>query len=163
MTGDHRYAISSVVGDYLKKKSLSTKMIYMPNIIMRDMMDDYDVSMSYEKAWRLREKALKMVRENPEKSYQELPRYLFWLKTMNPGSLAELETTNEDYFKYLFISLEVSIKGWEHCKPVIIVNGTFLRNSFGKTLLNACTKDANESIFPLAFGVADSENNASWI
>ncbi|PON63477.1 LOW QUALITY PROTEIN: hypothetical protein PanWU01x14_131410 [Parasponia andersonii] len=109
MTGDHREASSSVVGDCLKKKSFSTKMIYTPNVITRDMMDDYSVSMSYEKA-RSREKAFEMVKKNPKKSFQELPIYLFWLKTMNLGSLAELETTNEGYFKYLFISVEVSIK-----------------------------------------------------
>jgi len=55
-----------------------------------------------------------------------------------------------------------SISGWKYCKPLIAIDGTFLKNKYRGVLLMAVTKDANNQIFPLAFGVADSENNESY-
>ena len=55
-----------------------------------------------------------------------------------------------------------SIKGWRHCRPVISVDATFLTSHFRGVLFIASTKDADNHIFPLGFGVGDSENNSSW-
>ncbi|XP_062103307.1 uncharacterized protein LOC133814353 [Humulus lupulus] len=62
----------------------------------------------------------------------------------------------------LVISLNASIKGWNYCVPVVIVDGTFLKSTYGGTLLVAATQDAEGRIFPLAFCVVDSENDDSW-
>ena len=45
---------------------------------------------------------------------------------------------------------------------VIIVDGTFLKSKFRGTLISATTQDASGKIFPLAFAIVDSENDASW-
>ncbi|XP_062089445.1 uncharacterized protein LOC133795978 [Humulus lupulus] len=62
----------------------------------------------------------------------------------------------------LVISLNASMKGWPHCIPVVIVDETFLKSTYGGTLLVAATQDAKGKIFPLAFCVVDSENDDSW-
>lgn len=62
----------------------------------------------------------------------------------------------------MFIALGASIKGWQHCRPVIIVDGTFLECKRGGSLLCACAKDTENQIFLQAFGIGDSENNDSW-
>ncbi|XVE81484.1 hypothetical protein DITRI_Ditri15bG0068100 [Diplodiscus trichospermus] len=59
------------------------------------------------------------------------------------------------------MALDASIKGWKYCRPIMVVDGTFLKSSYGGTMLKACTQDANSKIFPLAFSVVDSEN-VSW-
>ncbi|KAK6115155.1 hypothetical protein DH2020_007424 [Rehmannia glutinosa] len=69
----------------------------------------------------------------------------------------------DDTFLFLFMAITASIKGWRHCRPVIVVDGTFLKASYGGTLLSACTQDGIGSIFPLAFSVVDSENDGSWV
>ncbi|CAA0816824.1 Unknown protein, partial [Striga hermonthica] len=51
---------------------------------------------------------------------------------------------------------------WNNCRPVIIVDGTFLKATYGGTLITACTQDAAGHILPLAFGVVDSENNNAY-
>ncbi|KAA0047452.1 protein FAR1-RELATED SEQUENCE 3-like [Cucumis melo var. makuwa] len=60
------------------------------------------------------------------------------------------------------MALSTSISGWQHCRPVISINGTSLMNKYGGTLLSASTPDANDQIFPLAFCIVDSENDSSW-
>ncbi|XP_022889041.1 uncharacterized protein LOC111404470 [Olea europaea var. sylvestris] len=56
-----------------------------------------------------------------------------------------------------------SIRGWEHCRPVIVVDGTYLNGKYGGTLFTACTQDANNSIFVLTFGIGDNEDDKFWI
>lgn len=68
-----------------------------------------------------------------------------------------------DISKYLFISLVVFITGWKYYKSVFVISATFLTGRYGGSLLTACTQDANNVIYILAFGVGDSENNDSWI
>src|ERR1051325_8387759 len=55
-----------------------------------------------------------------------------------------------------------SIDGWRYCRPNIAVDGTFLKSKYCGTLLSASTLDGNNQIFPLAFGIVDSENDISW-
>nr|XP_009765266.1 PREDICTED: uncharacterized protein LOC104216834 [Nicotiana sylvestris] len=65
-------------------------------------------------------------------------------------------------FVYMFFMYGASISGWKYCRPLIAVDGTFLKNKYRGVLLVAVTKDANNQIFSIAFGVADSENNESY-
>ena len=103
-----------------------------------------------------------MVRGKADESYQLLPSIIHRIKVTNLGSTAELDTDESNRFKHMFIALAASIQGWKHCRHVIVVDGTFLKAAHGGTLLTACTKDGNDNIFPLAFGITDSENNNSW-
>ena len=84
------------------------------------------------------------------------------LQSCNLGSIIVLETDEKDRSLYFFMSLTVFIKGWRHCRPVIIVYGIFMKVNYHGTFLSACAVNANQKIFPLAFGVGDQENNASW-
>ncbi|KAM6554058.1 hypothetical protein CsatB_014820 [Cannabis sativa] len=160
--GDHKQANCNMIAEMIKKKFLSIKRNHRPNDIMIDMIDDFGVSMSYQKAWRAREKALELARGRQDESYQQLPKYLHMLKVENPGTIAQLETDKKDRFKYLYLAFANSIEGWKHCRPVIVTDGTFLKTSFGGTLFTASTMDANNNIFILAFGIGDSENDCSW-
>ena len=47
-------------------------------------------------------------------------------------------------------------------RPVIIIDGTFLKAKYLGTLFVAACKDGNNQIYPLCFRIGDSENDASW-
>nr|XP_016458957.1 PREDICTED: uncharacterized protein LOC107782581 [Nicotiana tabacum] len=53
-------------------------------------------------------------------------------------------------------------EGLQCCKPVVVVDGTFLKSAYRGTLLIASTQDPAGNILPLAYAIVDSENNASW-
>ena len=126
------------------------------------MKHKYGVRMNYMKAWRSKEHAQEELRGKANESYRLLPGFLHMLQKTNPGTIVHMQTEDDKSFKYLFVALDASIKGWKKCKPIIVVDGTFLKSTYGGTLLSACTQDANGHIFPLAFSVVDSENNNSW-
>nr|XP_016506536.1 PREDICTED: uncharacterized protein LOC107824299 [Nicotiana tabacum] len=65
-------------------------------------------------------------------------------------------------FLYMFYAYGSSIAGWNHCRPVIAVDATFLKSNYHGVLMISVSKDANNQIFPLAFGIAESENNNSY-
>ena len=78
------------------------------------------------------------------------------------ASFTAYEIDPNGHFKYCFMAITSSIEGWRYCRPNIAVDGTFLKCKYGGTLLTAATMDGNSKIFPLAFSIVDSENDASW-
>ncbi|KAL4321927.1 hypothetical protein AHAS_Ahas14G0159400 [Arachis hypogaea] len=48
------------------------------------------------------------------------------------------------------------------CKPLIGLDGTFLRRYYGGQLFTAIGQDANNYIHPIAYAIVESENKARW-
>ena len=62
-----------------------------------------------------------------------------------------------------FMSIGASLVGFHtSIRPVIAIDGTFLKAKYLGTLFIAECKDGNNQIYPLAFGIGDLENDASW-
>ncbi|XP_019256379.1 PREDICTED: uncharacterized protein LOC109234773 [Nicotiana attenuata] len=157
-----RQATSDLVGSLIMNKLDDPKLEYTPAEIQRDLKRDYGVDLNYMKAWRSREKAFEMLRGKPSDSYNKLPRFLNMLMHTNPGSVTRLERSDDGCFLYVYVALFSSIKGWEYCMPNVVVDGSFLKSTYRGTLLTTCTQDAAGKIFPLAYAVVNSENDASW-
>ena len=83
------------------------------------------------------------------------------LMETNPGSVANLKVTDGNKFQYLFIAFAASIRGFSYCWPVISIDATHLKGKYMGVLFTTVCHDANQQIFPLAFGVGDFENDAS--
>ncbi|XP_062103852.1 uncharacterized protein LOC133814968 [Humulus lupulus] len=65
------------------------------------------------------------------------------LQKTNPGTIVDIEKGEDDSLLFLCMALNASLRGWAKCKPIIVVDGTFLKSAYGGTLLS------------------DSENNKS--
>lgn len=85
------------------------------------------------------------------------------LREPNASTVMNLETGNENRFLYLFIAFDASIKGYSYSRPVVSINATQMNGQYRGELFTAICHDANQKIFPLAFGIGDFENDASWI
>ncbi|KAA0047473.1 MuDRA-like transposase [Cucumis melo var. makuwa] len=131
-----KQAKSWVVGELIKSKFKGAGRLYKPRDIIEDMRQDYGINMSYEKAQRGRENAYERVRGSPEESYNLLRKYGEALKFTNPG-----------FFNCI--------------RPVIVMDGTFLKNKYRGQLIVAVCLDGNNQIYPLAFGVVDRETDDS--
>ncbi|XP_075106780.1 uncharacterized protein LOC142179803 [Nicotiana tabacum] len=153
---------ATVVGSMVIPKYVDPKTIYTPKDIQTDILSQHNVNLTYMQAWRTKEKALEFLRGHPADSYNRLPSYLYILEKTYLVSVVKLQMTDDDCFLYAFISLSTSIKGWEYCRPVVVVDGTFLKSAYRGIMLTTSTMDATCSILPLAYTVVDSENDASW-
>ncbi|XP_070013232.1 uncharacterized protein [Nicotiana sylvestris] len=151
-----------VIGSMVIRKYCDPKSVYTPKDIQTDMLSEHRVNLSYMQLWRVKEKALQFLRGNPADSYTKLPKYFYILEETYPGSVVKLKKTADECFLYTFVALCTSISGWQHCRPVIVVDGTFLKSAYRGIMLTASTMDAAGTILPLAYAVVDSENDESW-
>ncbi|KAL2505597.1 Uncharacterized protein Adt_21218 [Abeliophyllum distichum] len=108
---DHRQSTSTLVGDCIKHKYTAAKTIYTPGDIINDMARTYGLTLSYGKAWRVREHALETIMGNLEESYGKVPMYLHMLQEKNSGTITRIKTNAEDQFVYMFMALGASIQG----------------------------------------------------
>ncbi|KAL0915143.1 hypothetical protein M5K25_015542 [Dendrobium thyrsiflorum] len=80
-----------------------------------------------------------------------------------PGTVYKIQSSSTQRFQRLFWAFGPSINGWKYCRPILSLDGTFLLGKYRGTLLIAVGLDANNGLFPLAFGIVESECNESWI
>ncbi|XP_023641958.1 uncharacterized protein LOC111831561 [Capsella rubella] len=133
-----------------------------PKIIMELVKTKLGLSVSYSTALRGKVKAVSDLRGTAEESYKMLPCYLHMLEKVNQGTRTYLHLDENKKFMYLFIALGVSIEGFQVMRKVISIDATFLKNIYGGVLVFASAQDPNRHHYPLAFGVLDGENDASW-
>ncbi|XP_070020845.1 uncharacterized protein [Nicotiana sylvestris] len=84
------------------------------------------------------------------------------MTSKNQGTYTNIKIDDNNRFLYMFYAYGSSIAGWNHCRPVIAIDATFLKSKYRGVLMISVSKDANNQIFPLAFGIAESENNNSY-
>ena len=48
------------------------------------------------------------------------------------------------------------------CQPVVLIDGTFLIGKYRDTFMMAAAIDPKDQIVPMAFALAEGENNESW-
>ena len=82
----------------------------------------------------------------------------------NPCTINDIVIEYDNRFNFFFyLWLGVCISGFcTSIRHVIKIDGTFFKVKFFGTLFVVVCKDDNNQIYPLCFGIGDSENDASW-
>ncbi|XP_021726150.1 uncharacterized protein LOC110693302 [Chenopodium quinoa] len=94
-------------------------------------------------AYKVKYAAHRMLHGSMHEHYAKVGGYITTLKAGSPGSCVEL--------------------GWvDGCRKVICVDGCFLKTFLGGQLLSAVGRDGNKQMYPIAWAVAEGENNLSW-
>ena len=62
------------------------------------------------------------------------------LNTQHPNSYIRLQKTEEDEM-YLFILLKPLIRGFDYCRPIVVVDGAHLSGSYKETFVSASSLD----------------------
>ena len=76
----------------------------------------------------------------------------------------ELACSNDDHFKQIFIAHVLNIQGFiMGCWSIIVIDSSHMSGSYGGAFFFATMYDANDSMFPLTFGVMRSENYEDWL
>jgi hypothetical protein len=55
-----------------------------------------------------------------------------------------------------------SCEAFKHCHPLVLVDVTFLRGKYRGVLMIAVGVDPDNQIVPLAFALAEGENDDNW-
>ncbi|XP_052181819.1 uncharacterized protein LOC127794610 [Diospyros lotus] len=161
MRRDHCQMKSRIIGCYIKTNFKDVKRIYKPKNIVDDIRKHFGVNISYDKAWKSREKALDMIKEGAKESFQLLPSYLYMLKLNNLRTIVEFKRNSGNRFKYLFMGIGACLARFRSkMQPVIAVDACFLKDKYLGSLFVGTCKDGNNHVYLIAWGVGDE--NGSW-
>ncbi|KAL6546998.1 hypothetical protein OROMI_022719 [Orobanche minor] len=155
--------LSKVLASYFVPNLMVEGVVLRPRDIQPQVQRLFGAKIKYSTALSARNQALTMTYGDSNESFRKLPSYFYMLEQSNPGSVVDLQTDEAGAFEYCFMSLAASIRGFKACRPVIVVDGTHLKGKYNGIMFVAATKDANEQIFPLAFGFGAKECDESWI
>ena len=82
----------------------------------------------------------------------------------NLGTIVELKSSSDGNYQHLFIAHSISIQGFSMgCRPIISIDPSHISGPYGGALILASAYDGNDSMFPLAFGIVESENYEDWL
>ncbi|XP_015645807.2 uncharacterized protein [Oryza sativa Japonica Group] len=155
------FVAQMVYSKVVRKTSLS------PFTIMHDVEKEYGYEISYDKAWRAKQKALEMRFGTYEDSYHNLPPLLEVMQARNPGThmaiLDEVNEYGENVLRRAFWSFGCMIEAFKNCIPLLCVDGTFMTGKYRGTILTAIGVDADSHVVPVAFAFFESENTSSWL
>ena len=72
-------------------------------------------------------------------------------------------TPHGSVFKRINVCLDVCKSTFATtCRPLIGLDGCFLKGEYGGQLLSTVGKDGNNQMFPIAYAVVESKNYLSW-
>ncbi|KAM3325947.1 hypothetical protein P3S67_001073 [Capsicum chacoense] len=162
ITSDHRNATSKAICDYILELVRDSSNVITPNFMVDEMRRKYKIIISYNKGWQAIQHAYTVIRGTAEENYNRLLSYLYMMKENSPGTYTNIKRDYENRFHYAFFAYGASIIGWANYRPAIIVDAVFLKAKYHGVLMIAVSKDRNNYIFSLAFGIVDSENNESY-
>ncbi|XP_075076710.1 protein FAR1-RELATED SEQUENCE 4-like [Nicotiana tabacum] len=162
MKANQRHATSKLISGYIIDNLRDPRFKVTLAFVMAEMQKLYGLDIGYHKAWHAIQHASALIRGTHEENYELLYSYLYMMKSKNPGTYTNIKIDDNNRFLYMFYAYGSSITGWNHCRPVISIDATFLKSKCCGVLMISVSNDANNQIFPLAFGITKSENNNSY-
>ncbi|KAL7173014.1 hypothetical protein ACSBR2_032477 [Camellia fascicularis] len=150
--------VSDVIAGRVREQPLTR-----PMDVVFDMKDDYGLDISYRVAWLGVKKARNEVFGDHTMSFDQLRWYSDVVMENNPHSYINLDFDQQTgRFVRYFIAFRACIDGFNGCRPLLFLYGTFFKGRFKGTLLAAIAKDGNQGLFPVAFAIVDSETSSNW-
>ncbi|KAL8472854.1 hypothetical protein ACS0TY_029900 [Phlomoides rotata] len=116
--------------------------------IVKLMKNEYGVDITYWKARRSIGGATDQTFGNYNESYDQLRWYSEVIHRTNPGSIVELDVQNEiKHFEIIFIAFNACIQGFKSYRPMLFIDGTFMKGRAKGILLSATEKDGDNGYF----------------
>ncbi|XP_063940571.1 uncharacterized protein LOC135146729 [Daucus carota subsp. sativus] len=143
-----------------------------PSWKLKEMQEEFRTTLKVEvgeaKCCRVRQRALSQVEEEMKKHYAWVRNFGGEILRRNKDNTVKICTTrvNEGdapHFQRFYVCYDKLKKGWKAgCRPIIGLDGCFLKSVCGGQLLSAVGSDGNDSMFPFAMVVVESESYDSW-
>ncbi|XP_014506494.1 uncharacterized protein LOC106766266 [Vigna radiata var. radiata] len=133
--------------------------------IVQKINRKWNVGVSQSMAYRAKAIASDHVDGSFKEQYKRIFDYANEVLTRNPGSTVQVKVElNEDgpIFRRLYVCLKACKDNFVSCRPIIGLDGAFLKGIYGGEMLIAVGRDANDQMLPIAYAIVEVENKATW-
>ncbi|XP_010463251.1 PREDICTED: uncharacterized protein LOC104743919 [Camelina sativa] len=135
--------------------------------IKDEIMMRYTLYVSKWICQKARRIALDMVITTQKEQFAKLWDYEAELKRSNPNTHTEIVTipqaSGKQQFDKFYICFDASRRKWKSCcRPIIELDGSFLKWELKGEILAAVGRDADNRIYPIAWAIVRVEDNDSW-
>ncbi|KAL8552189.1 hypothetical protein ACS0TY_001036 [Phlomoides rotata] len=152
LEGDQCTRIGSNITAELVEQNVKNKPTISGREIIDTIKESYSLDIPYWKAWRAVEGARDRIFGSYDESYDQLRWYCTAIQRTNPGSVVILEPNEETHhFERVFIAFKACVDGFRFCRPMLFIDGTFMKGRAKGTLLSATAKDGNNGNETLLF------------
>ena len=163
---DHHQLDSNLVAAHIKT-IIMAQFTLSTSAIQVSVIEKWGYEISYKKVLDGKHKAIRQLFGDFSQSYIELPRLFLAIEQANSRCVViwktcDINMLNTEILQRVFWSFKPSIDGFEHCRPVMSIDGTHLYGKYKGTLLIAVGCDRNNQLFPLTFSIIEGENTNSW-
>jgi hypothetical protein len=128
--------------------------------------DKWGVMLSHFKLYRAKKRALELIHGGIDEQYAHLRNYAEELLRSNPGSTVRIKCAVGDagpVFERIYVCFNACKRAFvTTCRPLIGLDGCFLKGRYAGHLLSAIGKDGNNQMLPIAFAVVEAETKESW-
>lgn len=140
----------------------------MPMKIQEMIKDQWKLSATRNQCQEARKKVLRWLEKEYEDQFAHIRGYCEEITTSNPDSTVEVETVpgpdDNELFDRFYVCFHILKTRWKAtCRPIIGVDGTFLRGANKGQLLVAIGRDACNKIYPIAWAAVQVENENNWL
>ncbi|XP_071914095.1 uncharacterized protein [Coffea arabica] len=156
------YTNKHATSTYLSRK-FQEKVRDDPNCSLDGIINDarrrFMVNISSKKAYRTKRKAREAIKGCDMEQYERLWDYAATVRQSNPDSHIAIQIDRRSIeeratFQRLFDGLGALKKGFlAGCRPIIGLDGCFLKGPFGGQLLAALGMDENDNMFPIGIAI----------
>ncbi|XP_042396840.1 uncharacterized protein LOC121986986 [Zingiber officinale] len=162
----NRTASSSWLGKtFVKKFKVNSKLGVIP--FKDQVYSSLKLSISRKKAYLAKRKTLELVQGTIAQQFSKIRNYCLELKIVDPSATVILKLTQDDdglRFQRLYIYFSACKEGFKKaCRPLIGVDGCFLKTSYGGQLLTVVGLDPNNNIFPISYVMVERETKDTWM
>ncbi|XP_057811903.1 uncharacterized protein LOC131026151 [Salvia miltiorrhiza] len=128
-----------------------------------DIVTRFKYDLPKDRLYKAKFIAKELVRGTVEHYYGQLRRYIAELRRVDREGRFELLLGDNVVFRGLYMGFSSLIKGFKRsCRPLIGLDGCFLKTYLGGILLCAIGKDGNDQMYPIAWAVVEIENEENW-
>lgn len=151
-------------------KRLMSLLMHSPDMRLKALvafaLEKWGFRLSMDQAYRAKVKAMEKIEGATRDQYKHLRSYAVELLDKNKNSTVKIKcdlSPHGPVFERMYVCLEACKSAFvTTCRPLIGLGGCFLKGEFGGQLLTAVGKDGNNQMFPIAYGIVESENYSSW-